>query len=122
VREVQRCARGKRAGDSKFDGVALKLLVNQSRVTSFRDVLAPAWKKKTGGTLAVTAAPYDQLTSKQILGCRSSTGEFDVFDYFYFGLGDLIMADTRVATATSLRGVGMKVLKAFCSSVVVTAG
>ena len=76
----------------RFDGVTLKLLVNQPHVTSFRDVLAPKWKAATGGTLEVTAAPYDQLTSKQILDVQSGTGEFDVFDYFYFGLGDLVDA------------------------------
>lgn len=73
----------------RFEGVTLKLLVNQPHVTSFRDVLAPKWQQATGGTLDVTAAPYDQLTSKQILDVQSGTGEFDVFDYFYFGLGDL---------------------------------
>jgi len=76
----------------RFDGVTLKLLVNQPHVTSFRDVLAPRWTQATGGTLEVTAAPYDQLTSKQILDVQSGTGEFDVFDYFYFGLGDLVDA------------------------------
>lgn len=76
----------------KFEGVTLKLLVNQPHVTSFRDVLAPRWKEATGGTLEVTASPYDQLTSKQILDVQSGTGEFDVFDYFYFGLGDLVDA------------------------------
>lgn len=80
----------------RFDGVALKLLVNQPHVTSFRDVLAPAWNKETGGTLEVTAAPYDQLTSKQVLDVQSGTGEFDVFDYFYFGLGDLVDAGALV--------------------------
>lgn len=76
----------------RFDGVTLKLLVNQPHVTSFRDVLAPKWTAATGGTLEVTASPYDQLTSKQILDVQSGTGEFDVFDYFYFGLGDLVDA------------------------------
>lgn len=76
----------------RFDGVTLKLLVNQPHVTSFRDVLAPRWAEATGGTLEVTASPYDQLTSKQILDVQSGTGEFDVFDYFYFGLGDLVDA------------------------------
>ena len=76
----------------RFDGVTLKLLVNQPHVTSFRDVLAPKWAAATGGTLDVTASPYDQLTSKQILDVQSGTGEFDVFDYFYFGLGDLVDA------------------------------
>jgi multiple sugar transport system substrate-binding protein len=76
----------------RFDGVTLKLLVNQPHVTSFRDVLAPRWNQATGGTLEVTASPYDQLTSKQILDVQSGTGEFDVFDYFYFGLGDLVDA------------------------------
>jgi ABC-type glycerol-3-phosphate transport system substrate-binding protein len=80
----------------KFEGVTLKLLVNQPHMTSFRDVLAPAWNKETGGTLEVTAAPYDQLTSKQILDVQSGTGEFDVFDYFYFGLGDLVDAGALV--------------------------
>ncbi|MCX2713219.1 ABC transporter substrate-binding protein [Mycolicibacterium sp. J2] len=80
----------------KFAGVTLKLLVNQPHVTSFRDVLAPAWQRDTGGTLEVTAAPYDQLTSKQILDVQSGTGEFDVFDYFYFGLGDLVDAGALV--------------------------
>jgi multiple sugar transport system substrate-binding protein len=80
----------------KFENVSLKLLVNQPHVTSFRDVLAPAWSKETGGTLEVTAAPYDQLTSKQILDVQSGTGEFDVFDYFYFGLGDLVDAGALV--------------------------
>lgn len=87
---------GNTALTGKFDGVALKLLVNQPHVTSFRDVLAPAWQKATGGTLDVTAAPYDQLTSKQILDVSSGTGEFDVFDYFYFGLGDLVDAGALV--------------------------
>lgn len=76
----------------RFEGVTLKLLVNQPHVTSFRDVLAPKWTEATGGTLEVTASPYDQLTSKQILDVQSGTGEFDVFDYFYFGLGDLVDA------------------------------
>lgn len=77
----------------RFEGVTLRLLVNQPHVTSFRDVLAPRWKDATGGTLEVTASPYDQLTSKQILDVQSGTGEFDVFDYFYFGLGDLVDAN-----------------------------
>ncbi|TRW86124.1 extracellular solute-binding protein [Mycolicibacterium sp. 018/SC-01/001] len=76
----------------RFEGVTLKLLVNQPHVTSFRDVLAPKWAAATGGMLDVTASPYDQLTSKQILDVQSGTGEFDVFDYFYFGLGDLVDA------------------------------
>lgn len=80
----------------RFEGVTLKLLVNQPHVTSFRDVLAPAWNRETGGTLDVTPAPYDQLTSKQILDVQSGTGEFDVFDYFYFGLGDLVDAGALV--------------------------
>ena len=87
---------GNTALTGKFDGVTLKLLVNQPHVTSFRDVLAPAWKTATGGILDVTPAPYDQLTSKQILDVQSGTGEFDVFDYFYFGLGDLVDANALV--------------------------
>lgn len=97
--------------NGKFDGVTLKLLVNQPHVTSFRDVLAPAWKTATGGTLEVTAAPYDQLTSKQILDVQSGTGEFDVFDYFYFGLGDLVDAGALVDLTdwidTNKAGIGV---------------
>lgn len=95
----------------KFEGTTLKLLVNQPHVTSFRDVLAPAWNAETGGTLEVTAAPYDQLTSKQILDVQSGTGEFDVFDYFYFGLGDLVDAGALVDLTewidTNRSGIGV---------------
>ncbi|WP_307787057.1 ABC transporter substrate-binding protein [Mycolicibacterium mengxianglii] len=95
----------------KFEGTTLKVLVNQPHVTSFRDVLAPAWSAATGGTLEVTAAPYDQLTSKQILDVQSGTGEFDVFDYFYFGLGDLVDAGALVDLTewidTNSAGIGV---------------
>lgn len=95
----------------KFEGTTLKVLVNQPHVTSFRDVLAPAWNAATGGTLEVTAAPYDQLTSKQILDVQSGTGEFDVFDYFYFGLGDLVDAGALVDLTewidTNSAGIGV---------------
>lgn len=77
-------------------GAKLALMVNQPHVVAFRDLLAPAFAKEFGGTLDVTAIPYDQLTSKQILDVQGGAGEFDVFDYFYFGLGALVDAGALV--------------------------
>jgi ABC-type glycerol-3-phosphate transport system substrate-binding protein len=77
-------------------GVTLKLMVNQPHVTAFTKILGPLWEQQTGGTLDVTAVPYDQLTSKQILDVQGGAGEFDVFDYFYFGLGSLVEAGALV--------------------------
>lgn len=86
------------AADAKADprGVTLKVLVNQPHVTAFTTILADEWAKATGGKIEVTAAPYDQLTSKQILDVQGGSGEFDVFDYFYFGLGALVDAGALV--------------------------
>ncbi len=78
------------------EGVTLKLMVNQPHVTAFTEILAPLWAEETGGTIDVTAIPYDQLTSKQILDVQGGAGEFDVFDYFYFGLGALVDAGALV--------------------------
>lgn len=79
-----------------LDGVTLRVMVNQPHVTSFTEILGPAFLEQTGGTLEVTAIPYDQLTSSQILDVTSGAGEFDVFDYFYFGLGALVDAGALV--------------------------
>lgn len=85
------------AGSSgSLKGAKLALMVNQPHVVAFRDLLAPAFAKEFGGTLDVTAIPYDQLTSKQILDVQGGAGEFDVFDYFYFGLGALVDAGALV--------------------------
>jgi multiple sugar transport system substrate-binding protein len=86
------------AADSptSLKGASLKLMVNQPHVVAFRDLLGPAFRKEFGGTLHVTAIPYDQLTSKQILDVQGGAGEFDVFDYFYFGLGALVDAGALV--------------------------
>ena len=82
--------------DGSLQGATLALMVNQPHVVAFRDLLAPAFAKEFGGTLEVTAIPYDQLTSKQILDVQGGAGEFDVFDYFYFGLGALVDAGALV--------------------------
>jgi ABC-type glycerol-3-phosphate transport system substrate-binding protein len=77
-------------------GATLKLMVNQPHVLAFTDLLGKKFADEFGGKLEVTAVPYDQLTSKQILDVQGGDGEFDVFDYFYFGLGELVNADALV--------------------------
>ncbi|GAB3454838.1 sugar ABC transporter substrate-binding protein [Kineococcus endophyticus] len=77
-------------------GATLKLMVNQPHVLAFTDLLGKKFADEFGGKLEVTAIPYDQLTSKQILDVQGGDGEFDVFDYFYFGLGELVNADALV--------------------------
>ncbi|WP_432512673.1 ABC transporter substrate-binding protein [Kineococcus sp. SYSU DK001] len=77
-------------------GKTLKLMVNQPHVLAFTDLLGKKFEQEFGGKLEVTAIPYDQLTSKQILDVQGGDGEFDVFDYFYFGLGELVAADALV--------------------------
>lgn len=77
-------------------GVTLKLMVNQPHVTAFTKILANRWATETGGAIDVTAVPYDQLTSKQVLDVQGGAGEFDVFDYFYFGLGQLVESGALV--------------------------
>lgn len=79
-----------------LQGKTIKLMVNQPHVLAFTDLLGPKFEKEFGGKLEVTAVPYDQLTSKQILDVQGGDGEFDVFDYFYFGLGDLVDAEALV--------------------------
>ncbi|MGD9695352.1 MAG: sugar ABC transporter substrate-binding protein [Thermoleophilia bacterium] len=83
-------------GEVDAAGVTLKLAVNQPHRLAFTDVLGPLWEQETGGKLEVTAIPYDQLTSKQVLDAQSGAGEFDLFDYFYFGLGALVDAGALV--------------------------
>lgn len=82
--------------EAQPEGVTLRLMVNQPHVLAFTEILAPRWQEETGGTLDVTAVPYDQLTSKQVLDVQGGAGEFDVFDYFYFGLGELVEAGALV--------------------------
>ncbi|WP_432502544.1 ABC transporter substrate-binding protein [Kineococcus arenarius] len=77
-------------------GATIKLMVNQPHVLAFTELLGPAFEQEFGGRLEVTAVPYDQLTSKQILDVQGGDGEFDVFDYFYFGLGELVNAEALV--------------------------
>jgi ABC-type glycerol-3-phosphate transport system substrate-binding protein len=77
-------------------GVTLRLMVNQPHVTAFTEILAQRWAAETGGAIEVTAVPYDQLTSQQVLDVQGGAGEYDVFDYFYFGLGQLVEAGALV--------------------------
>ncbi|ABS04922.1 ABC transporter substrate-binding protein [Kineococcus radiotolerans] len=86
------------AADAAVDlqGATIKLMVNQPHVLAFTDLLGPRFEAEFGGKLEVTAIPYDQLTSKQILDVQGGDGEFDVFDYFYFGLGELVNADALI--------------------------
>ncbi len=79
-----------------LDGATIKLMVNQPHRLAFTELLGPAFAEEFGGTLDVTAVPYDQLTSQQVLDVQGGAGEFDVFDYFYFGLGDLVEAEALV--------------------------
>ena len=79
-----------------LEGATIKLMVNQPHVLAFTDLLGKKFESEFGGKLEVTAIPYDQLTSKQILDVQGGDGEFDVFDYFYFGLGQLVDADALV--------------------------
>jgi multiple sugar transport system substrate-binding protein len=78
------------------EGVTLKILVNQPHLRPMTNVVAPAWAQQTGGKLEVTATDYTQLTDKMIADVRSGTGEFDLFDYLYYGLGSLVQADALV--------------------------
>lgn len=80
------------AAEATAEGVTLKVMVNTPHVPILTNVVAPAWEKKTGGKLDVTAVAYDQLTGKQIADVQSRAGEFDLFDYFYYGLGSLVDA------------------------------
>jgi multiple sugar transport system substrate-binding protein len=77
-------------------GATIRAMVNQPHVLAFTQLLAPAFAKEFGGTLQTTAIPYDQLTSQQILDVQGGSGQFDVFDYFYFGLGALVDANALV--------------------------
>ncbi|MFE9763939.1 ABC transporter substrate-binding protein [Streptomyces sp. NPDC005808] len=77
-------------------GVTLKVLVNTPHLATYNNVLAPRWEQQTGGKLVATAVPYDQLIATQIADAQSGTGEYDIFDYFYYGLGSLVEADALV--------------------------
>jgi multiple sugar transport system substrate-binding protein len=83
---------GTRAAEAAAEGVTLKVMVNTPHVPILTTVVAPAWEKSTGGKLEVTPVAYDQLTAQQIADVQSGAGEFDLFDYFYYGLGSLVDA------------------------------
>jgi multiple sugar transport system substrate-binding protein len=77
-------------------GATIRAMVNQPHVLAFTQLLGPAFAREFGGTLQVSAVPYDQLTSQQILDVQGGAGQFDVFDYFYYGLGVLVDAGALV--------------------------
>lgn len=78
------------AGATSFEGTTLKVLLNTPHLSNFANVLAPAWQQLTGGTLQATAVAYTDLTNLIIQDVQSGTGEYDVFDYLYYGLGSLV--------------------------------
>ncbi|WP_028921214.1 ABC transporter substrate-binding protein [Pseudonocardia acaciae] len=86
-------------------GATIRAMVNQPHVQAFTQLLAPAFAREFGGQLTVTAVPYDQLTSQQILDVQGGAGQFDVFDYFYFGLGLLVDAGALVDLTDYLAAV-----------------
>jgi multiple sugar transport system substrate-binding protein len=85
-------------------GTTIRAMVNQPHVLAFTQLLAPAFEKQFGGKLETTAIPYDQLTSQQILDVQGGAGQFDVFDYFYFGLGALVDAGALVDLTDYIAG------------------
>jgi len=87
-----------------LSGARIRAMVNQPHVLAFTQLLAPAFEREFGGTLEATAVPYDQLTSQQILDVQGGAGQFDVFDYFYFGLGALVDAGALVDLTDRLAG------------------
>ncbi|MDO8184909.1 sugar ABC transporter substrate-binding protein [Conexibacter sp. JD483] len=74
-----------------LDGVKLKVLVNQPNLGAWR-IAARLFEQETGATVELTPIPYDKLTSNAIRDVQSGAGEFDVFQYWYVGLGDLVDA------------------------------
>jgi len=84
------------AAPAYASGTTLKVLVNTPHLPAFTTVLAPAWAQLTGGMLEATATDYTQLTDKMIADVQSGTGEYDLFDYFYYGLGALADAGALV--------------------------
>src|SRR5882672_2499683 len=76
-------------------------MVNQPHVLAFTQLLAPEFAKQFGGTLQVSAVPYDQLTSQQILDVQGGAGQFDIFDYF---LGVLVDAGALVDLTDYIAG------------------
>ncbi|MFI9381881.1 ABC transporter substrate-binding protein [Kutzneria sp. NPDC052558] len=83
------------AAPAQAAGTTLKVLVNTPHLPAFTTVLAPAWAQLTGGTLEATATDYTQLTDAMIDDVRGD-GEYDLFDYFYYGLGELVQAGALV--------------------------
>ncbi|MFE4669900.1 ABC transporter substrate-binding protein [Streptomyces sp. NPDC056716] len=79
-----------------FTGVTLKILVNSPHIAMHRTVLAPVWQQLTGGTVEVTSTDYIQLTDRIIDDVQSGTAAFDIFDYYYYGLGAIADAGALV--------------------------
>lgn len=79
----------------ELEGVTLKVLVNQPNLGAWR-LVAEQFRAETGATVELTPIPYDKLTSQAIRDVQSGAGEFDVFQYWYVGLGDLVDAGALV--------------------------
>ncbi|MEU0948543.1 sugar ABC transporter substrate-binding protein [Streptomyces canus] len=79
-----------------MQGTTLKALVNTPHLPIYKTFLAPAWNRLTGGTLEVTAVDYSQLTDRIIQDVRSGDGKFDIFDFYYYGLGAIAEAGALV--------------------------
>lgn len=85
------------AGSSlDFEGVTLRVLCNTPHTSMYNNVLAPAWKQLTGGTLQATGVVYPQLVSTIVQDVQSGTGLFDCFDYYYYMLGAIADAGALV--------------------------
>jgi ABC-type glycerol-3-phosphate transport system substrate-binding protein len=92
------------AGATSFEGTTLKVLLNTPHLSNFTNVLAPAWQQLTGGTLEATAVAYTDLTDLIIQDVQSGTGEYDVFDYLYYGLGALVEGGALVDLTAWIAG------------------
>lgn len=81
---------------SSAAGVTLKVLVNTPHLPIYTTYLAPAWNQATGGVLEASAVDYTRLTDRIIDDVHSGAAEFDLFDYYYYGLGAIAHAGALV--------------------------
>ncbi|HWV86796.1 MAG TPA: sugar ABC transporter substrate-binding protein [Capillimicrobium sp.] len=77
------------AATPELEGETIKVLVNQPNLGAWK-IVAAEFEKETGAKVELSPIPYDKLTSQAIRDVQSGAGEFDVFQYWYVGLGDLV--------------------------------